>query len=60
MNTLNTIRTIYFGRASRTIDIILVTSQIDANYFYVYNYEGNSFRVFKTKKDVSNFFNFNI
>ena len=57
MNTLSSTNTIYYTRASTTIETILVSDSIGAKPFYVYNYEGYSFRVFETKKDVSNFFN---
>lgn len=60
MNTLNTIRTIYYTRASRTIETILLTNEIISKPFYVYNYEGYSYRLFETKKEVSNFFNYNV
>ena len=60
MNTLLTTNTIYYTRASRTIETILVSNNNAEKTFYVYNYEGYSFRVFETKKDVSNFFNHNV
>jgi len=59
MNSLQTLRTIYL-RASRTIETILVSNDINNKHFYLYNYEGYSFRVFETKKEVSDFFNLNI
>lgn len=59
MNSLHTLRTIYL-RASRTIETILVSNNIHSKHFYLYNYEGYSFRVFETKKEVSNFFNLNV
>lgn len=60
MNTFTTINTIYYTRASRTIETILVSNNVAVKHFYVYNYEGYSFRVFETKKEVSNFFNHNV
>lgn len=60
MNTLFTTNTIYYTRASRTIETILVSNNIGTKPFYIYNYEGYSFRVFETKKEVSNFFNLNV
>lgn len=60
MNTVQALRTIYYSRFSRTIETILVSNNIKSKYFYVYNYEGYSFRVFETKREVSNFFNLNI
>lgn len=60
MNTLSTINTIYYTHASITIETILVSNNVDAKTFYVYNHEGYSFRVFETKGEVSNFFNYNV
>lgn len=60
MNIVQTLQTIYYSRASRTIETILVSSKIKSKHFYVYNYEGYSFRVFETKREVSDFFNLNI
>lgn len=60
MNSLNTIRTIYYKRASRTIETILATNGINAKPFYIYNYGGYSYRLFETRKEVSNFFNYNV
>ena len=60
MNIINTCHVIYYGRASRTIETVLVSNEIVSKTFYVYNYEGYSFRVFETKKEVSNFFNYNV
>ena len=60
MNTLTSVNTIYYNRASITIETILVSNSIEAKPFYVYNYEGYSFRVFDSKKEVSNFFNLNV
>ena len=60
MNSLQTLQTIYYLRASRTIETILVSNKIKSKRFYIYNYEGYSFRVFETKKGVSDFFNLNI
>ena len=59
MNSIQTLRTIYL-RASRTIETILVSNNFHSKHFYLYNHEGYSFRVFETKKEVSNFFNLNI
>lgn len=59
MNSSQTLRTIYL-RASRTIETILVSNNIQSKLFYLYNYEGYSFRVFETKKEVSDFFNLNV
>ena len=59
MNSLQTLRTIYL-RASRTIETILVSNKIHSKHFYLYNYEGYSYRIFETKKEVLDFFNLNI
>lgn len=60
MNSISTTHTIYYYRASRTIETILASNGSVSREFYMYNYEGNSFSLFETKKDVSNFFNSNI
>mgnify|MGYP000252821830 CR=1 FL=1 len=60
MNTLSTTSTIYYTCSSRTIETVLVSNAVTAKPFYVYNYEGYSFRVFETKKEVSNYFNLNV
>lgn len=60
MNSLQTLQTIYYSRASRTIETVLVSNKIKSIHLYIYNYEGYSFRVFETKKGVSDFFNLNI
>lgn len=60
MNTVVTLQTIYYFRSSRTIEKMLVSNKIRSKHFYVYNYDGYSFRLFETKREVSDFFNFNI
>lgn len=59
MNSLQTLKIIYL-RSSRTIETIIISDKIHSKHLYIYNYEGYSFRVFETKKEVSNFFNLNI
>ena len=55
MNTFQTINTEYI-RSSRTIEIVLVSKGSLSKLFFVYNYEGNSFRVFESHLDLINFF----
>ncbi len=55
MNTFQTISTEYI-RASRTIEIVLVTNKSLEKVFFVYNYEGNSFRVFENHLNLLHFF----
>ena len=55
MNTIKTIDTDYL-RASRTIETILVSNAITEKVFFVYNYEGNSFRFFYSHLKLVNFF----
>lgn len=55
MNTLQTINVEYL-RASRTIETILVSKENLSKVFFIYNYEGNSYRVFKNHLDLINFF----
>jgi hypothetical protein len=55
MNEYKTIQTEYL-RASRTIETVLVSNNHLRYLFFIYNYEGISFRVFKTHLDLINFF----
>lgn len=55
MNTFQTINTEYI-RSSRTIEIVLVSKGSLSKLFFVYNYEGNSFRVFENHLDLINYF----
>jgi hypothetical protein len=55
MNEYRTIQTEYL-RASRTIETVLVSNKNLSDLFFIYNYEGISFRVFKTHVDLINFF----
>jgi len=55
MNDFKAINVEYI-RASRTIETVLVTKEDYSKLFYVYNYEGNSFRVFETLLSLINFF----
>jgi len=55
MNKFQTINTEYL-RASRTIETIIVSKDNISEVFFVYNYEGNSFRVFKNHLDLINFY----
>jgi len=55
MNTFKTINTAYL-RASRTIETILVSRDNMTKVFFVYNYEGNSFRVFESHISLIHFF----
>ncbi|WP_139956962.1 hypothetical protein [Flavicella sediminum] len=54
MNRIKTINTEYL-RASRTIDIIEVSDKTTSTVFYIYNYEGYSFRVFTSHENLINF-----
>lgn len=53
MNTINQIDT-YYLRASRTVETILIKNK--QKTVYVYNYEGNHFRLFSKLVDLINFF----
>lgn len=55
MNSIETINTEYL-RASRTIETVLVSKENFSQTFYIYNYEGNSFRVFENHLDLIKFF----
>jgi hypothetical protein len=55
MNTLNQINTSYL-RPSRTIETVLVSNGSTDKTFFIYNHEGNSFRVFEDHLNLINFF----
>ncbi len=55
MNSIKTINTEYL-RSSRTIDTVLVTHLNTEKVFFVYNYEGISFRLFTSHVNLINFF----
>jgi hypothetical protein len=58
MNTFISINTEYL-RSSRTIETVEVNNSKTKKIFYVYNYEGYSFRVFKNVIDLIGFFEVN-
>jgi len=58
MNTFISINTEYL-RASRTIETVEVCNLKTKKIFYVYNYEGYSFRVFNNVLDLIQFFEVN-
>ncbi len=55
MNSIKTINTEYL-RPSRTIDTVLVTRKDSNKVFFIYNYEGNSYRVFENHLNLIHFF----
>lgn len=55
MNKLTVIESIYVGKACRTCEVMAVTDADKVNVFYIYNYEGISFRVFKSLESFLNF-----
>ncbi len=55
MNEYKTIQTEYL-RPSRTIETVLVSYKNLSEVFFVYNYEGISFRLFKTHLELITFF----
>ena len=55
MNTFHSINTEYL-RPSRTIETVMVSNEISNKLFFIYNYEGNSFRIFENHLDLINFF----
>jgi len=55
MNTFSTINTEYL-RPSRTIETILVSKGKLNKVFCLYNYEGNSFRLFESHLGLIRFF----
>lgn len=55
MNNFQTIETEYL-RASRTIETVIVSRNGSSKVFFIYNHEGNSFRVFQNLMSLANFF----
>ncbi|WP_163517239.1 hypothetical protein [Gelidibacter japonicus] len=55
MNTFTSLHTEYL-RSSRTNETVLVSNKNLSQVFFIYNYEGNSFRVFKNHLDLILFF----
>lgn len=55
MNSFKAVETEYIT-SSRTLETIVVSNTKSERVFYVYNYEGYSFRVFKTLVSLFNFF----
>jgi hypothetical protein len=55
MNDIRILKTIEI-RASKTLDILLISSINENNILYTYNYEGIHYRVFDCKKEVRKFF----
>lgn len=55
MNTFQNINTDYI-KSSRSIETVLVSNENLKKLFFIYNYEGNSFRVFENHLDLINFF----
>ncbi|AXG68805.1 hypothetical protein KORDIASMS9_01021 [Kordia sp. SMS9] len=55
MNKFQAINVEYL-RGSRTLETILVTKKNSSKVFYIYNYEGNSFRVFENLLSLMKFF----
>lgn len=58
MNTTRTLNTEYL-RPSRTIETVLVSNFSLEKIFFIYNYEGNSFRLFESHLSLLNFLNEN-
>ena len=56
MNSFETINQVYLC-SSRTIEQIKVSSSTNRKDFFIYNYEGYSYRVFKSQMELNHFFN---
>lgn len=56
MNDIRILKTIEI-RASRTFDIVLISSKNVNDILYIYNYEGIHYRLFDCKIEVRKFFN---
>lgn len=55
MNAFQTINTEYL-RASRTLETVIVSKENKIKVLFIYNYEGNSYRVFENHLGLINFF----
>lgn len=55
MNSFKAINTDYL-RSSRTVETVLVSKGSLSKVFFIYNHEGNSFRVFENHLGLINFF----
>ena len=55
MNTFHAIHVEYL-RPSRTIETVIVSNEELRQVFFIFNYEGNHFRVFESHLDLINFF----
>lgn len=55
MNTIRAINTDYL-RPSRTIETVLISNSKFEKVFFIYNYEGNSFRLFFSHSALIDFF----
>ena len=55
MNIFQTINTEYL-RASRTLETVIVSKEKRSKVLFIYNYEGNSYRVFENHLGLINFF----
>lgn len=55
MNTFKAVHTEYL-KPSRTIETVLVSKENLSQVYFIYNYEGNSFRVFENHLDLILFF----
>ena len=55
MNDFHCIDTSYL-RPCRTIETVLVANKTADKTFFIYNHEGNSFRIFEDHLDLINFF----
>tara|TARA_B110001469_G_scaffold40121_1_gene39746 strand:+ start:2047 stop:2295 length:249 start_codon:yes stop_codon:yes gene_type:complete len=55
MNEFKTILTEYLS-PSRTLETVVVSNKNSQNVFSIYNYKGNSFRVFKNQMNLMYFF----
>lgn len=55
MNTFQAVHIEYL-RPLRTIETVLVSKGLLSQVFFIYNYEGNHFRVFKNHLDLILFF----
>ncbi len=51
MNTINVLNTQYLHSANRTIETISINNKV----FYIYNHQGQYFRLFDQKEELGNY-----
>ena len=56
MNTIQTVQVDYINYASRTLETIILTNEeMSQKVVYLYNHDGQSFRIFENLLEVANY-----